>query len=412
MHTPHAGRPVRRRHMVFLSGFDPRGPAYYHGLYAEHGPRQAQVSGYQLEVGRRRPQPGHRASWTVQGQFGEATVDTHCEFLRWDDLVRQRYWPKTRWQLLRDTLGASLTMISNGSAARALESSWPIVLALATPILLLLLGCLLLLGLLLTGLALGLAGQWLAAIALLLGGGGLTLWLGLRLARWSQMGWVMPSMASLVRQARGQTPDLDQRFDDFARHLADIARSGEVDELLVVGHCSGSVMATMVLSRMLAQLPAADDPAAPALPELSLLTLGHCIPALTYNPDASRYRAELAQLALDKRLHWVDFGAPPDGCCFPLVDPTAGCDTPIPPERRPKLLSPRFAQLFTPASYRRVVRDKYRCHFQYLMSAELPGAFDYFAMTAGPLTLAQRWRDTPSVTDFRQFQLLKPRSRR
>ena len=58
----------------------------------------------------------------------------------------------------------------------------------------------------------------------------------------------------------------------------------------------------------------------------------------------------------------------------------------IPPQQRKSwvnprnMCSPRFHKLFQPSSYRWLRRNKMRMHFQYLMAAELPGAYDYFAM--------------------------------
>jgi hypothetical protein len=37
--------------------------------------------------------------------------------------------------------------------------------------------------------------------------------------------------------------------------------------------------------------------------------------------------------------------------------------------------------------------DKIRLHFQYLMASELPTAYDFFALTAGPDPLEAHLRD-------------------
>jgi hypothetical protein len=94
-------------------------------------------------------------------------------------------------------------------------------------------------------------------------------------------------------------------------------------------------------------------------------------------------------------LCWLDVTAPSDGCCFALIDPTEVCLDGLAAELRmpggPKRLSPRFVQLFSSERYANVRADKYRCHFQYLMSSELRGVYDYFAITAGPLSLEVRF---------------------
>ena len=47
--------------------------------------------------------------------------------------------------------------------------------------------------------------------------------------------------------------------------------------------------------------------------------------------------------------------------------------------------------MFAPAVYDELKRDKRRLHLQYLMAGDLPAEYDYFAITAGPLTLARRY---------------------
>jgi hypothetical protein len=68
---------------------------------------------------------------------------------------------------------------------------------------------------------------------------------------------------------------------------------------------------------------------------------------------------------------------------------------------RPKLLSPKFAEMFEPAAYAELRRDKFRMHFQYLMASPRPVRFEYFAITAGAEMLASRFAADGSVTDYR-----------
>ena len=165
------------------------------------------------------------------------------------------------------------------------------------------------------------------------------------------------------------------------------------------------MLAVSVMARALRREPALLEKRAC----VALLTLGHCVPVLSYQPEARRFRDELACLRQMPQLTWLDFTAPPDGCCFALMDPTEVCldgqrDSKKTPAGGPKRLSPRFAQSFSPASYRAIRRDKYRCHFQYLMATELPAAYDYFSVTAGPMRLVDRFAGQSGVTGFRKFQ--------
>ena len=55
------------------------------------------------------------------------------------------------------------------------------------------------------------------------------------------------------------------------------------------------------------------------------------------------------------------------------------------------MCSPRFHTQFAAATYNKLKRNKRRIHMQYLMAGELPSDYDYFAITAGAVTLDQRY---------------------
>ena len=402
-------RRVRRRHVFYLGGFDPQGPAHYHRLYSGESGKQAAVGGYEIDVGPRERAGAHGARWAVDAAWPTASgldehVATTVEFLRWDDIVRE-HWPRSRWTVMLGTLRTTARQLANGVLWRILKTSWPAFLVLFLP------------PLLVAGLAAAFVGVLALAAGLVLQGAGFTalvlsavlLWLLAVFARWAedkvQMAWLMRSTRFILCQARGETPQLDVRLDEFAARVLAVCEAGEVDEVLVVGHSSGAMLAVSAVARLAAVAPQlARSPGAPAL---SLLTLGECIPMLSYQPEARGFRGELARLAGETGWSWLDFTAPPDGCCFALVDPTAVCEAraSAPFWRSPKRLSPRFAQMFDAPAYRALRRDKYRCHFQYLMASQRPVPYDYFAITAGPLTLAGRFAATPGVESFREFQM-------
>ncbi len=412
--APAVPRPVRRRMVFYLSGFDPKGPAHYHRLYLEQAALAAQVGGYEVGVGRRRKTWEHGAAWSVDwrstpadGAAGPVTVRTEVEFLRWDDIVRN-HWSRDPLVLARDLLGTSWLYLRSGALWRMLRLSWPPVVALVVPLLVLLgLIASLPLALLAGWWAAAASGSWLAGsaagLALLAAATGLA-WLA---EQRMNMQWLLRSYAFTGRQGTRGWPRLEARLDAFAQRI--VTRLGEaaadggeaVDELLVVAHSSGSIMATSVLARACALDPKLGQRGA----QLSLLTLGQWNPLLSSLPSAQRFRTETARLGSRSDLDWVDFTAPPDGCCFALTDPVAAAGATASRPGHPKLLSPRFAALFSPDSYRAIRRDRFRLHFQYLMAGERAGDYDYTAITAGPLTLGARHATLASVDDFRQFRL-------
>jgi hypothetical protein len=102
-------------------------------------------------------------------------------------------------------------------------------------------------------------------------------------------------------------------------------------------------------------------------------------------------RADLAYLSARPELTWVDVTAPGDGCAFALCDPVAVSGVAPPDKLWPLVFSAAFTQTLSPERWKALRWKFFRLHFQYLCAFDRPGDYDYFQITAGPLTLAQRY---------------------
>jgi len=365
------------------------------------------VSGLNIKVGKRQKSARGNAYWLNEACGPEGLVQSRYEVLRWDDIVRQ-HWPRNQVRLAWDMIATTALNLRTGALWRMFRLSWPAVVALVAPVALLiglLLAAPLVSWVVFSGFQSDKALAAFAATTTL----GILLWAGSKLQQKYSMLWLMRSYAFTARQALGQVPALEERLAEHARTLLDAISQGENDEVLLVAHSSGSIMATSVMAKAL-QLDATLGRDTHRHTTVSLLTLGQCIPLLGCLPQAQDYRQELQVLANAEQVDWIDFCAPSDGCCFALVDPIAACGVvpSAPRPDRPKLLSPRFADMFDATTYAALRRDRFRIHFQYLMASERAVPYDFFAITAGHQTLAQRFAHIPSVTDFSLFRLLKP----
>lgn len=84
--------------------------------------------------------------------------------------------------------------------------------------------------------------------------------------------------------------------------------------------------------------------------------------------------------------------APGDGCTYALCDPV-GVTGVAPPDRKwPLILSAAFTLTLSPERWKALRWRFFRLHFQYLCAFDRPGDYDYFRITAGPRTLAARYR--------------------
>lgn len=181
----------------------------------------------------------------------------------------------------------------------------------------------------------------------------------------------------------------------FRSQIAAAMTSG-VDELLVVGHSSGAHLGISILADLIREglpVPPDDGPR----PALGLLTLGQVVPMVSFLPQARRLRGDLAFLCTRDEVTWVDVTAPGDGCAFALCDPVGVSGVaPAEGKRWPLVLSAAFTQTLSPERWQALRRRYFRLHFQYLCAFDRPGDYDYFQITAGPLTLAARYDGRPA----------------
>ncbi|MES2144333.1 MAG: hypothetical protein V4516_08190, partial [Pseudomonadota bacterium] len=192
---------------------------------------------------------------------------------------------------------------------------------------------------------------------------------------------------AFTAQAGGAYPEvLETRLSAF-RATVRASMRDSLDEVLVVGHSSGAHLAVSILADLLREgLP-------PGRPALAFLSLGQVIPMVSFLPRATRLRADLTLMAAQDDIAWIDVTAPGDGCAFALCDPVAVSGVAPTGKRWPLVISAAFTRTLSPERWRALRWRFFRLHFQYLCAFDRPGDYDYFQITAGPLTLAERYRD-------------------
>jgi hypothetical protein len=378
--------------VFYIPGFDPIHPRRYRELYRSESAKQAEISGYGISLSAR--QGGARYGWNVKGLMEGVHVDATVDVLVWSDIVRDSMntsIPATYLQLLRTAwvyIGSGtlwrLTRLRKGPVLAAL---YPVVMLLtqffiayaAARIMFWAGGQLL-------GPVIGLPGQGIAAVA--------ALTLFVLLMRWFKAKdaklfayYLMHDYAYGASTRGANTPELEARLAQFGDAIAE-ALHGDVDEVLVVGHSSGAHLGVSVLADLIrAGRLRSDGPA------LGFLTLGQVIPMVSFLPDAYRLRADLAFLSASDALSWVDVTAPGDGCAFALCDPVAVSGVAPAQKRWPLVFSAAFTQTLSPARWKELRWRFFRLHFQYMCAFDRPRDYDYFQITAGPITLAARYRD-------------------
>ncbi len=383
--------PVRRRKVFYLPGYDPFPPRRYRELYRKQSAAQAAISGYAITM--QSLPAGESFGWQVRADIDGQHVEADIEVLVWSDIVRDSR-PDTIFFTYLDMFRTAWIYLASGALFRLMRLRKGPVLAALYPVVALM-------GQLAVAIALGGVAAWMvsAATAPVAGEGAgniaaALVWLvaALALLRWFKAAdgrffayYLMHDFGYSASRNGAYPPELEQRLALF-RDKIGAALSGDADEVLVVGHSSGAYLGVSVLADLIraGSLPA-------TAPPLAFLSLGHVVPMVSFLPDADRLRGDLLYLSTRPEVTWVDVTAPGDGCCFALCDPVAVSGQSTQAKRGPLVFSAAFTQSLSPARWKALRWRFFRLHFQYLCAFDQPKDYDYFQITAGPLTLAQRY---------------------
>lgn len=399
---------VARRRVFYIPGYDPNPPRRYRELYRVEGRKQAEISGYRIEQKSGRTDTG----WMVRAEIEGHQVQTKVDVLVWNDLVKGSMRGgifgtylallRTCWLYLSTGTLRRLSWLAKGPVLAAL---YPVAMLLAQ------------LFVAVAGAAI-IAGS--AGYLTFAGGRFLTGLLGLSADTggfvWTLVGAIvfwsifLPATVATLRwfkskddktfayylmndyaytaSRRGAYPEeIEARLHEF-RYRIEAALREDIDEVLIVGHSSGAQLAVSVVADLL-RLRRFQGTG----PALSLLTLGQVIPMVSFLPDARRIRRDLRLLSTAQEITWIDVSAPGDGCSFALSDPVSVSGVaPTRGQQWPLILSAAFSKTLKPETFKALKRRYFRLHFQYLCAFDDPDAFDYFKITAGPLTLGSRFR--------------------
>jgi hypothetical protein len=379
---------VRKRKVFYIPGYDPIGPRRYRELYRTEAKRQEQISGYELNVkGRTRGDKNY--GWDVNACIDGKKTDTSFEFLLWSDVVQdsQSGTILSTFLLLVRTAWIYLSTGALGRIGRTRR--FPVFVALYPVFALTLQFNIALLSGYSIFVIVNLVMSWLFA----LGFGIFIFWLTLQIFRKLDTSffayYLMHDYGFSASKMGENPPELELKITMFATSVM-AALDEDWDEILIVGHSSGAHIAISVLSDVLRAVPRSRLDAAP---QISLLTLGHVVPMVSFLPKAERLRADLHTLSKRRCITWVDVTAPTDACCFALCDPAAVSG--VAPEDGeqlwPLVLSAAYNRTIDPKRMEEMKTDYFKLHILYLCALDKPEQYDYFRVTAGPETLGARF---------------------
>ena len=387
---------IRRRHVIYVEGYDPQGGEGYYGLFERAWKRFLKVWPLAARLGPLELDSQDFAHWNVEAAGPNWQVATRYDFLRQEHIIRANMAEPLLRQVPR-ALGWAFDYLVSGALYRVLRASWEFGAALIHFQMLLL-----------WWLVLSASGGWLAAYAAmhflgLHGPAGIVIgvaaaaaiFFALRpLANHLFVIQINSHWPYLCEFARGEATCFDAPIETCAQRVVAAVRANEADEIIVVGHSGGGALAPAVIVRALELDPDIGRKG----PPLVLVTLGSIAPGAALHPRAARLRAVFARLAVEPSVLWIDSQSRADVLNFWNFDPVEGVGAQV--EGRccnPLIWKVRFGDMLSRQFYWRIRFNFFRLHYQFIMASDRRAPYDYFLLVCGPMPVASWARDPNGV---------------
>lgn len=374
MNAPPSAPPVRRRIVFHLGGYDYHPPAEQHRLFLRELPRFSRNWSISATASAAPEIDELTARWTVCAEGPNWHCTTSYRVWRWDDIVRRELGRNHLRRLWR-ALVAWCDFVGTGTVWRYFRSFWPVTIFFGFAYALLGVFAL-------TGTA---AGLW-------LGGGlgwatGLAVFSVLYLAtahRW-RLAQALDLWSFARDYARGRQAATEQHLEYYLRDLLAAMEEPDTDEILVVGHSFGTLLAVDLLARALARRPDLGRRS----PPIRLLTVGSMIAQIGLHPRGTRTRAAAAAVAASA-IDWAEYHACDDALSFYKIDPvTLQPRRDYPPGSRPMVRRVHVRDMLSPEIFHRFRHRWIRLHYQPLMANDVRAPYDFFMFACGPLPFPQ-----------------------
>jgi len=377
---------VRRRLVFFIEGYEPQGANGFYRMFRREWDRFRATWPVHSKLSDCNTESNDIASWSIDTSGPNWQVATRYEFLRLENLIRANL-AQPLWRQLARTTHWMIDDISSGALLKVFIASWRMgVLLIYSQILLL------------AWVALALVGGWLAASAINYPGGPAVVTIivaGVSAAGCfallrpiadrmfiNQLNNCWPYLREF---ARGTPTGFDRSLDILAGRIVAAARAREADEILVVGHSAGAMLALTAIARALERDPGIGRHG----PQISVVTVGSIMPALAIHPAAEALRRTVAKVATERSVLWVDCQSHADFMNFWAFDPVAGIGVDA-GERRcnPQVWQVPVREMIAPEVFAKVRFNYWRMHYQYIMSNDRRASYDYYMFLCGPAPFA------------------------
>ena len=369
-----AGATVSKRMVFHVGGYDPITP---HAGAQRRFVRE--IARFQLIWSAQTSIDGlhdgaDQTKWRVTTTGPNWRVETDYHLVRWDDVIQAFSRRAIYWRIPLGII-AFLDFAVSGALRGYLRTNWYYAVFFLYPFVVF--GAFFLVTALIGALALKTSGS--IAVAILAGAFLLAAFLA-GPWRWLNLGTLFDDWSFSREYVRKGNRALEQRLDRLAAEIVTAANDSDADELVIIGHSLGAVLAVDLLDRALGLDPALGTHKTP----VTLLTIGSSVLKIGMHQGATRFRAAMARVAQSPAIFWGDYQARVDIMNFYDTNPMA--EMALPPENGPVVRLVEFGRMLEHATYRRIRLKFYRLHCQFISGNDKRAPYDYFMLVCGPVS--------------------------
>jgi hypothetical protein len=174
-------------------------------------------------------------------------------------------------------------------------------------------------------------------------------------------------------------PVMDARIDAWAGLIAARLSAAPYDEVLLIGHSTGGALILDVAHRLAERLVDEGRPV-----DFKMVTVGSTSLKVALHPAAKRARMRLEALSRHPGIKWTEFQALTDIINFYKCDPFARAG--LSHQRGdlfPRQLQVRIREMLERDTYKRVKKNFFRVHYQFISANSRRYFYDFFMICCG-----------------------------
>lgn len=378
---------VHRRRVYHVGGYDPAPPSAVFERFARELRRFERAWGARTTIS----EPAidrDIATWQVSAEGPNWRTETEVHLVRWDDIIAES-GTRPSWSRLLPGTVAFCDFLIAGAFVAYLRSSWRYAMFFIYPFLILFLVILLSFG------SQYIISSYFDRFILGVLGFFATGFFLLNIAdRWLHLGLLLDDWIFSRDYIRHGDCALEERLQRVATDIAARNRLETVDEVLVIGHSLGAVLAVDLIDRITKiQLEQHG-----ANRKLTFFSVGSSVLKIGLHRAARGFRAAVGRLSSNPDVLWADYRARSDVMNFYGAELLR--DLKLPAARSPVVRDVSIRRMIAPERYPRIRRNWYKMHCQFVRGNDRRSPYDYFMAICGPISAERGARSERGVMDF------------